>query len=106
MKKYFLLLMLTLGAASSYAQSETPAKTNDTIFVANQQWEYMSLYIRNSHAYAKQGETNFNNHDKLFNDYGKQGWELVSVAPLIGSNPLNGRVFTSNLVFTFKRRIK
>ena len=38
MKKYFLLLMLTLGAASSYTQSETPAKTNDTILFANQQW--------------------------------------------------------------------
>lgn len=54
MKKYILLLMLTLSAASSYAQSETSAKTNDTVFVANQQWEYMSLYIRNSHANAKQ----------------------------------------------------
>ena len=104
MKKYILLLMLTLSAASSYAQSETSAKTNDTVFVANQQWEYMSLYIRNSHANAKQGKTNFNNHDKLFNDYGKQGWELVSVTPLVASNILNGRVYTSNMCYTFKRR--
>jgi len=38
------------------------------------------------------------------NEYGKQGWELVSVTPLVASNILNGRVYTSNMCYTFKRR--
>lgn len=101
MKKYIFTLILVFGGALSYAQEVK----NDTIQVATEQWEYMSLYVSNTHMYAKQGEVNFKNHDKLFNEYGLQGWELVSVVPLIGSNMGNGHVYTSNLCYTFKRRV-
>lgn len=100
MKKYTLVLMLALSSAFSYAQNQSK---NDTVSI-EQQWEYNTIYFHNSHSNAKIGEINFKNHDDTLNEYGKQGWELVSVTPLVASNILNGRVYTSNMCYTFKRR--
>ena len=102
MKKYLFVLMLALCSASSFAQTQS---NSDSTYVATEQWEYKSIYIRNSHKFAKQGEVHFENHDKTLDNYGQQGWELVAVAPLIASNLSSGNAYTSYLYYTFKRRI-
>ena len=101
MKKFLFVLTLALSSASSFAQTRS---NNDSVYVATEQWEYNTIYFHNSHNNAKLGDINFKNHDDTLNEYGKQGWELVSVTPLIASNVLNGRVYTSNMCYTFKRK--
>lgn len=102
MKKCILIFLFFLGAVSSYAQTQFH---NDTIQVAIEQWEYKTIYFHNSHINAKMGEIKFKNQDDILNEYGKQGWELLSVTPLVASNVLNGRVYTSDMCYTFKRKI-
>ena len=101
MKKYLFVLMLALCSTISYAQSQS---NSDSIFVATEQWEYKSIFIRNTHMYAKQGEITYQNPDETLDKYGKQGWELVAVVPLIASNMSSGNTYTSNLCYTFKRK--
>ena len=101
MKKYLFVLMLALCSASSFAQTQS---NSDSTYVATEQWEYKSIYIRNSHKFAKQGEVNFENPDKTLDKYGQQGWELVAVVPLIASNLSSGNAYTNCLCYTFKRK--
>ncbi len=101
MKKYLFVLMLALYSASSFAQKQS---NSDSTYVATEQWEYKSIYIRNSHKFAKQGEVHFENHDKTLDNYGQQGWELVAVVPLIASNLSSGNAYTNCLCYTFKRK--
>lgn len=101
MKKYLFVLMLALCSASSFAQTQS---NSDSTYVSAEQWEYQSIYIKNSHKFAKQGEVYFENHDKTLDKYGQQGWELVAVVPLIASNLSSGNAYTSYLCYTFKRK--
>lgn len=101
MKKYLFVLMLALCSAFSFAQKQS---NSDSTYVSTEQWEYKSIFIRNSHKFAKQGEVHFENHDKTLDNYGQQGWELVAVAPLIASNLSSGNAYTSYLCYTFKRK--
>ena len=101
MKKYLFVLMLALCSASSFAQTQS---NSDSTYVATEQWEYKSIFIRNTHTFAKQGEITYENPDKTLNKYGKQGWELVAVVPLIASNLSSGNAYTSYLCYTFKRK--
>ena len=101
MKKYLFVLMLALCSAFSVAQTQS---SSDSTYVAAEQWEYKSIYLRNSHKFAKQGEVNFENPDKTLDKYGQQGWELVAAVPLIASNLSSGNAYTSYLCYTFKRK--
>ncbi|MBP9983302.1 MAG: DUF4177 domain-containing protein [Prevotella sp.] len=101
MKKYLFVLMLALCSASSFAQTQS---NSDSTYVATEQWEYKSIFIRNTHTFAKQGEITYENPDKTLNKYGKQGWELVAVVPLIASNLSSGNAYTNCLCYTFKRK--
>lgn len=101
MKKYLFVLMLALCSAFSFAQKQS---NSDSTYVSTEQWEYKSIFIRNSHKFAKQGEVNFENPDKTLDKYGQQGWELVAAVPLIASNLSSGNAYTSYLCYTFKRK--
>jgi hypothetical protein len=50
MKKYLFVLMLALCSASSFAQTQS---NSDSTYVATEQWEYKSIFIR-KHAYICQ----------------------------------------------------
>ena len=58
----------------------------------------------NRYTFAKQGEITYENPDKTLDKYGKQGWELVAVVPLIASNLSSGNAYTNCLCYTFKRK--
>ena len=60
-------------------------------------WEYKIESIRISFDY---GATSLEEHTDAFNSLGAEGWELVSVTT---GNIGNG--YTSNHLFTFKRRL-
>lgn len=101
--------MLFLSALCSYAQSGSNVET-DTITSATplEQWEYKTIYIHNIHANARQGEVEFKSHKdtETLNQYGREGWELVSVTPVVGESMGNNRTCTQMLVYTFKRRLQ
>ena len=88
MKKIFLLALLSLSVLGSYAQTHDKA-TNDT------------------HQHARQGEVEFKSHKDAenLNKYGREGWELVAVTPVVGEPIGNDRTYTLMLVYTFKRRL-
>ena len=90
-----------------YAQSSTTA--NDTITTTPvEMWEYKTIYVHNTHPNAKQGEVEFKSHRDAenLNKYGREGWELVTVTPVVAEPMGNNRVITQLLVYTFKRRLQ
>ena len=108
MKKIFLLALLSLSVLGSYAQT-TDKAANDTLSSTApiEQWEYKTIYVHNTHQYARQGEVEFKSHKDAenLNKYGREGWELVAVTPVIAEPIGNNRTYTTTLVYTFKRRL-
>lgn len=107
MRKLLFLSLLSLPSLCSYAQSSTTA--NDTITTtAVEMWEYKTIYVHNTHPNAKQGEVEFKSHKDAenLNKYGREGWELVTVTPVISESMGNNRTYTQMLVYTFKRRLQ
>lgn len=108
MKKLLLFALLSLSIFGSYAQT-TGKATTDTITsaVPIEQWEYKTIYVHNTHQYARQGEVEFKSHKDAenLNKYGREGWELVAVTPVVGEPIGNDRTYTLMLVYTFKRRL-
>lgn len=109
MRKLIFLSLLSLSIITSYAQSDTKV-TNDTIYSAApvEMWEYKTIYIHNTHQNARQGEVEFKSHKdaETLNRYGREGWELVAVTPIIAEPMGNNRTYTQMLVYTFKRRLQ
>lgn len=108
MRKLFLFALLSLASFGCYAQS-TGNAINDTITTTPvETWEYKTIYVHNTHQNAKQGEVEFKSHKDAenLNKYGREGWELVSVTPVVGESMGNNRVYTQMLVYTFKRRLQ
>lgn len=107
MRKLLFLSLLSLTSFCSYAQSSTIA--NDTITTTPvEMWEYKTIYFHNTHPNAKQGEVEFKSHKDAenLNKYGREGWELVTVTPVIAETIGNNRTYTQMLVYTFKRRLQ
>jgi len=107
MRKLLFLSLLSLTSLCSYAQSNTTA--NDTITTTTvEMWEYKTIYVHNTHPNAKQGEVEFKSHKDAenLNKYGREGWELVTVTPVIAESMGNNRTYTQMLVYTFKRRLQ
>ena len=71
-------------------------------------WEYKTIYVHNTHPNAKQGEVEFKSHKDAenLNKYGREGWELITVTPVIAETMGNNRTYTQMLVYTFKRRLQ
>lgn len=109
MRKQLFLSLLVLSFLCSYAHARTTTST-DTIpsMIPIEQWEYKSIYVHNTHPNAKQGEVEFKSHKdaETLNQYGREGWELVSVTPVIAESMGNNRTYTQMLVYTFKRRLQ
>lgn len=107
MRKLLFVSLLSLTSLCSYAQSSTTA--NDTIITTPiEMWEYKTIYVHNTHPNAKQGEVEFKSHKDAenLNKYGREGWELVTVTPVIAETMGNNRTYTQMLVYTFKRRLQ
>ena len=108
MKKIFLLALLSLSVLSSYAQTHDKA-ANDTLSSTApiEQWEYKTIYVHNTHQYARQEEVEFKSYKDAenLNKYGRDGWELVAATPIVGEPIGNDRTYTLMLVYTFKRRL-
>ena len=107
MKKLLLFFLLSLTSFYMYAQSSTTA--NDTITTTPvEMWEYKPIYVHNTHPNATQGEVEFKSHRDAenLNKYGREGWELVTVTPVVAEPMGNNRVITQLLVYTFKRRLQ
>ena len=107
MRKLLFLSLLSLSYLCSYAQSNTTA--NDTIKTTTVEiWEYKTIYVHNTHPNAKQGEVEFKSHKDAenLNKYGREGWELITVTPVIAETMGNNRTYTQMLVYTFKRRLQ
>lgn len=71
-------------------------------------WEYKTIYIDNTHPNARQGEVEFKAHrdaDTL-NKYGRAGWTLVAVTPVLAQPLGNNRTYTQMLIYTFKRSLQ
>ncbi len=108
MKKLFVLSLLSLTTLCSYAQTSTKAASDTTYtYVPAEIWEYKTVFAKNSHAYARQGEVEFKalNDAESLNKYGREGWELVSVTPVVAEPMGNNRTYTQMLVYTFKRKL-
>lgn len=108
MRKLILFTLLSLSAMCSYAQTRSGA-AGDTLTVAPQEmWEYKTVYFYNTHPNAGLGEVEFKSHKDAenLNKYGRQGWELVSVTPVVAEPVGNNRTYTTMLVYTFKRRLQ
>ena len=109
MRKLLFLSLLSLTSLCSYAQSSTVEQA-DTLTTATpvEMWEYKTIYAHNTHPNAKQGEVEFKSHKdaETLNKYGREGWELVSVTPVIAESMGNNRTYTQLLVYTFKRRLQ
>ncbi|MDO4161216.1 MAG: DUF4177 domain-containing protein [Prevotellaceae bacterium] len=109
MRKLFFLTLLSLFILNSYAHSGNKA-TNDTIYSATpvEMWEYKTIYVHNTHQNARQGEVEFKSHKdaETLNRYGREGWELVTVTPIVAEPMGNNRTYTQMLVYTFKRRLQ
>ena len=108
MKKLLLFALLSLSIFGSYAQTHDKA-ANDTLSSAApiEQWEYKTISVHKTHQYARQGEVEFKSHKDAenLNKYGREGWELVAVTPVVGEPIGNDRTYTLMLVYTFKRRL-
>lgn len=107
MRKLLFLSLLSLTSLCSYAQS-SHTTANDTITTTIEMWEYKTIYFHNTHPNAKQGEVEFKSHKDAenLNKYGREGWELVTVTPVIAESMGNNRTYTQMLVYTFKRRLQ
>ena len=108
MRKLLFLSLLSLTSLCSYAQS-SHTTANDTITTTTvEMWEYKTIYVHNTHPNAKQGEVEFKSHKDAenLNKYGREGWELVTVTPVISESMGNNRTYTQMLVYTFKRRLQ
>ena len=106
MKKLLLFFLLSLTSFYMYAQSSTTA--NDTITTTPvEMWEYKTIYVHNTHPNAKQGEVESRSHRDAenLNKYGREGWELVAVTPVVSEPIGNDRTYILMLVYTFKRRL-
>ena len=108
MKKLVLFTLLSLVCFTASAQSVETKSTKDSTTVYTEQWEYTAFYCHNTHANAKQGEVEFAalKDAETFNKYGREGWELVAVTPIIAEPMGNNRTYTQKLLFTFKRRLQ
>lgn len=107
MKRLLFVSLLSLTSYCMYAQSSTTA--NDTITTTPvEMWEYKTIYVHNTHPNAKQGEVEFKSHKDAenLNKYGREGWELVTVTPVVAEPMGNNRAITQLLVYTFKRRLQ
>lgn len=107
-KLLFISLVSLLTSLCSYAQS-SHATTNDTTTTTPiEMWEYKTIYVHNTHPNAKQGEVEFKFHKDAenLNKYGREGWELITVTPVIVESMGNNRTYTQMLVYTFKRRLQ
>ncbi|SHL20378.1 protein of unknown function [Anaerocolumna jejuensis DSM 15929] len=59
-------------------------------------WEYSILKI----------SMDLNDNDEIeVNNFGKEGWEIVSVTPITNSI-VGGGSYTSSVIFTFKRELE
>lgn len=109
MKRLLLLSLLSLSIFCSYAQADGKA-TTDTIRTTFpiEKWEYKTIYVHNTHPNARQGEVEFKSHkdSESLDKYGREGWELVSVTPIVAESMGNNRIYTQILVYTFKRRLQ
>ena len=108
MRKLLFLSLLSLTSLCSYAQS-SHTTANDTITTTTvEMWEYKTIYVHNTHPNAKQGVVEFKSHKDAenLNKYGREGWELVMVTPVIAETMGNNRTYTQMLVYTFKRRLQ
>ena len=108
MRKLLFLSLLSLTSLCAFAQSNH-ATANDTIITTPvEMWEYKTIYVHNTHPNAKQGEVEFKSHKDAenLNKYGREGWELVTVTPVIAEAMGNNRTYTQMLVYTFKRRLQ
>lgn len=70
-----------------------------------QKWSY--LYVS---FYAYEGRLQsknpvFASEEEMFSALGAEGWELVSVVPMIGSNTNFGGTYTAQVNFYFKRPV-
>lgn len=106
MRKLLFLSLLSLTSLCSYAQS-SHTTANDTITTV-EMWEYKTIYVHNTHPNAKQGEVEFKSHKDAenLNKYGREGWDLVTITPVIAESMGNNRTYTQMLVYTFKRRLQ
>ena len=108
MMKLFLLPLLSLTTLCSYAQTSTKVASDTTYtYTPAEIWEYKTIYVDNTHPYAKQGSVEFKAHRDAenLNKYGREGWELVAVTPVVAEPMGNNRTYTQMLVYTFKRKL-
>ena len=68
---------------------------------------FADLRVDNTHPYAKQGNVEFKAHRDAenLNKYGREGWELVAVTPVVAEPMGNNRTYTQMLVYTFKCKL-
>ena len=99
---------MSLAFISASAHSNEDKTSTDSTMVYIEQWEYKTVYCYNTHAYAKQGEVEFAGlkDAESLNKFGREGWELVAVTPIIAEPMGNNRTYTQKLLFTFKRRLQ
>lgn len=107
MKKLFFFALMYLSVLCTSAQTANKT-SNDTIIASAVLWEYRTIYVHNTHQNARQGEVEFKSHKdaETLNKYGREGWELVAVSPIIAEPMGNNRTYTQMLVYTFKRRLQ
>lgn len=107
MKKLFLYALMSLSVLCTSAQTVNKT-SNDTITTSAELWEYKTIYVHNTHLNARQGEVEFKSHKDAdtLNKYGREGWELAAVTPIIAEPMGNNRTYTQMLVYTFKRRLQ
>lgn len=76
MKKQILIALLSFTSFCCYAQTSQKAVA-DTLTVATpiEMWEYKTIYVDNTHLYARQGEVEFKAHKDAenLNKYGREG---------------------------------
>ena len=61
-----------------------------------QRWEYQSIYV----------DLELEEVDEVLDEYGADGWELVSAVPVLGSTKRSGTSVTLGIRYVFKRPIR